>query len=134
MLFVGYFLLIIFFSWSLSRRFIGPFSRLQGNMKDIAQGDFTLRLMVRKGDDLRITNFVQEANRMVVSFNNSIEKIKGPCREVNTLSEQVIRKLESHPEAPKTECLELLQELQERMETIQRTMDRFRTSKRALHF
>jgi|GEM_PF-3304459 len=132
MLFVGYFLLIIFFSWSLSRRFIGPFSRLKGNMKDISQGDFTLRLMVRKGDDVRITHFVEEANRMVVSFNNAIEKIKDPCTELQSIAGQVIRKMESHEEVPKTECLELLQSLQERAEIIQKSVGHFKTGKRSL--
>lgn len=132
MLFVGYFLLIIFFSWSLSRKFIGPFSRLNGNMKDIAQGDFTLRLMVRKGDDIRISHFVEEANRMVVSFNNAIEKIKEPGRELDAIAVQVIRKLESHDEVPKAECLELLQSLRERGEIVQECVSHFKTGKRSL--
>jgi len=132
MLFVGYFLLIIFFSWSLSRKFIGPFSRLKGNMKDIAQGDFTLRLMVRKGDDVRITRFVEEANRMVVSFNNAIEKIKDPCKELEIIAGQMIRKLESHNEVPKAECLELLRSLQDRAEIIKESVGHFKTGKRSL--
>ncbi|NOY52042.1 MAG: methyl-accepting chemotaxis protein [Deltaproteobacteria bacterium] len=132
MLFAGYFLLIIFFSWSLSRKFIGPFSRLKANMKDISQGDFTLRLMVRKGDDVRITHFVEEANRMVISFNNAIEKIKDPCTELDALAVQMIRKLKTDNDIPKAECLELLQSLQERTAVIKESVGRFKTGKRSL--
>ncbi len=132
MLFAGYFLLIIFFSWSLSRKFIGPFSRLKANMKDISQGDFTLRLMVRKGDDIRITHFVEEANRMVVSFNNALEKMKDPCTEIDALAAQMIRKLKTNDNVPTRECLKLLQSLQERTAIINESVGRFKTSKRSL--
>ncbi len=130
MLFVGYFLLIIFFAWSLSKKFIGPFSRLKINMKDISQGDLTLRLTIRDGDDIRIKSFVEEANRMVVTFNNCLQKVKTPCREMENIAGNLLRNLETHDELSREECLEFLQDLQERSRTVLQSLERFKTNNR----
>jgi methyl-accepting chemotaxis protein len=134
MLFVGYFLLIIFFAWSLSRKFIGPFGRLQENMKDISKGDLTLKLTVRDGDDIRIKTFVTEANRLVASVNSSIEKIAGPAKELEIIADRLIGKTESSSELTSEECLEALQRLKACTDEMSKTVGQYKTNKwRRIH-
>jgi len=132
MLFVGYFLLIIFFAWSLSRKFIGPFSRLKENMKDIARGDLSLRLQVRQGDDVRIKTFVEEANRMVRTFNNCLQKIKTPTHEMAQLTDELLRRLESRGSLAKDQDLDALRGLRENIEAIYQATAHIKTGRQPL--
>ncbi len=127
MLFVGYFLLIIFFAWSLSTKFIGPFGRLKENMQAISRGDLTVRLSVRQGDDIRIMHFVEEANRMIAAIDNCLEQIKGPCRETEILSERILSKLKNDPDATGEECLPHLEALRDNVKQIYEMSERFKT-------
>lgn len=129
MLFVGYFLLIIFFSWSLSRKFVGPFGRLQKSMQDISQGDLSLRLRVRDGDDIRIQNFVGEANRLIAKVNNSLEKIAEPTREMEVVTERLISRIASSEEPTTEEHLESLKRLKACAGEIRQCLDHFKTNK-----
>ncbi len=128
MLFVGYFLLIIFFAWSLSTKFIGPFGRLKENMQAISGGDLTVRLSVRQGDDIRIKDFVEEANHMIGSVNQCLEQIKGPCRETEILSERILSKLRNNPDAAGQECVSHLETLRDNVKEITQISERFKTS------
>ena len=129
LLFVGYFLLIIFFSWSLSRKFIGPFSRLQKSMQDVAQGDLTLRLKVRDGDDIRIQTFVGEVNRLLAKMNNSLEKIADPTRELEVVTERLITRVEASEDVATDEHLESLKRLKACVGEIRQSLDQFKTNK-----
>jgi len=131
MLFVGYFLLIIFFAWSLSRKFIGPFSRLKENIKDISNGDLSLRLSVRDGDDMRIKSFVDDANRLIITFNNCLEKIKLPCQDLEKAMDKIIYKMRSDSHVPKDEYLDALQELVKQVRKIRESTDKFNTRKQS---
>ena len=129
LLFVGYFILIIFFSWSLSRKFIGPFGRLQKSMRDISQGDLSLRLKVRDGDDIRIQTFVAEANRLFAKVNSSLEKIADPTRELEAVTQRLISKAASSQEPATEEHLESLQRLKACAGEIRQCLDQFKTNK-----
>ncbi len=129
MLFVGYFILIIFFAWSLSRKFIGPFSRLKENMKDIANGDFSLRLNVRDGDDVRIKSFVGDANRMITSFYNCLEKIKEPSQDIEKRTEKLLYQIKSKGVLTAEESLESLQDLQEDAKQIRKSIQHLKANK-----
>ena len=131
MLFVGYFLLIIFFAWSLSRKFIGPFSRLKESIKDISNGDLTLRLNVRDGDDIRIKCFVEDVNRMIVSFNNCLEKNRQPEKEIERIADKLLYKTKSDSDVNKEEFIDSLQELLEQVKYIRESAERFKTKKRS---
>ena len=45
----------LLFIWGviLTHRLIGPLTRLQGDLKKISDGDYSIRLRIRKDDDLR---------------------------------------------------------------------------------
>ncbi|MDX1763272.1 MAG: methyl-accepting chemotaxis protein [bacterium] len=129
LLFVGYFVLIIFFSWSLSRKFIGPFGRLQKSMQDISQGDLSLRLKVRDGDDIRIQNFVSEANRLLAKVNSSLEKISDPTRELEVVTERLITRIASSEDMGTEEHLESLKRLKACAGEIRQSLDQFKTNK-----
>ena len=129
MLFVGYFLLIIFFAWSLSKKFIGPFSRLKENMKDISKGDLCLRLTVRTGDDIRIRNFVEDANRMIAACNNCLDKVKEPNENLEEMVNRLIHRIQADPLIPKEECLGYLQDLLTHTKQIRQATQYFKTKK-----
>jgi len=129
MLFVGYFLLIIFFAWSLSKKFIGPFSRLKKNMKDIAKGDLCLRLTVRTGDDIRIRSFVEDANRMIAAVNNSLGKVQEQSENLEKTLNSLILRTQADPMIPKEECLGYLQDLLTQTKQIGQAARCFKTKK-----
>jgi methyl-accepting chemotaxis protein len=129
MLFIGYFMLIIFFAWSLSRKFIGPFSRLKEIMKDIANGDLSLRLHVRDGDDIRIKSFVEDANRMIASLNNSLDRIKQPSQDIENRAEKLLYKIKSENTISAEEGLESLQNLVEDAKLIRQSIQHLKTRK-----
>lgn len=129
MLFAGYFLLIIFFSWALSKKFIGPFSRLKENMKDISKGDLSLRLTLRSGDDIRIKSFIDDANRMIVSFNNCLDKVKEPGENLEEKISRLIYRIETDTPASKEEHLGYLQDLLSHTKEIRQATQYFKTRK-----
>ena len=130
MLFIGYFLLIIFFAWSLSRKFIGPFSRLKENMKDIARGDLSLRLQVRSGDDVRIKTFVEEANRLVRTFNNCLEKVKSSTGEMAETADELLARLEGQGSLAGERDLEALRGLRAQIEAVHEAAARLKSGHR----
>ncbi|UCD55796.1 MAG: HAMP domain-containing protein [Candidatus Omnitrophota bacterium] len=59
----------LLFIWGviLSHRLIGPLARLQKDLKKISDGDYSIRLKVRKNDDLRF---------LVDAINKIIDKLE----------------------------------------------------------
>lgn len=57
-------LLAIFFTY----RLIGPFKRLEYEMKLITSGDLSKRLSIRSKDDLHIRNFTNYVNSLIARF------------------------------------------------------------------
>jgi nitrogen fixation/metabolism regulation signal transduction histidine kinase len=47
-------IIVLLFIWGgiLTHRFIGPLNRLEKDLKKIADGDYSVRLRIRKDDDL----------------------------------------------------------------------------------
>ena len=48
-------IVILLFIWGalLTHRLIGPLNRLENDLKEISEGDYSVRLKIRKDDDLR---------------------------------------------------------------------------------
>jgi len=48
-------IVILLFIWGvvLTHRLIGPLNRLENDLKEISEGDYSVRLKMRKDDDLR---------------------------------------------------------------------------------
>ena len=67
-LIVGYIAIIVLLAVFFTHRLVGPFKRLEYEMRLITSGDITRRLTVRTKDDLHIRNFVGYANELIASF------------------------------------------------------------------
>jgi len=77
-LIVGYIILVLILSLFFSHRLIGPFKRLEYEMKLLARGDSSRRLSIRSQDDLHIRNFVRYTNIFIdkfVAINNEYDKL-----------------------------------------------------------
>ncbi len=64
----------------LSHKVVGPAHRLEKDIRKIAEGEFGLRLRIRKGDELR--ELAGEVNRLVESTGNIVMKIKKSARKI----------------------------------------------------
>jgi len=67
-LIIGYVILVVILAMFFSHRLIGPFKRLEYEMKFLAGGDTSRRLSIRSQDDLHIRNFVKYANIFIDKF------------------------------------------------------------------
>lgn len=64
-LIIGYIALVMLLAIFFSHRLVGPFKRLEFEMKNIKPGDVGKRLSVRTKDDLPIRNFVENVNTFI---------------------------------------------------------------------
>jgi len=75
---IGYVIIVAFLAMVFSHRLVGPFKRLEFEMKHVKDGDLEKRLTVRTRDDLHVRNFVEHVNDMISSFehmNSSYNKL-----------------------------------------------------------
>jgi signal transduction histidine kinase len=73
-LIIGYVALIILLPVFFTHRLIGPFKRLEYEMKLISGGDITKRLSIRSNDDLHVKNFIIYANEFIAGFDRMNEE------------------------------------------------------------
>ncbi len=75
---IGYVIIVGFLAMVFSHRLVGPFKRLEYEMKHVKDGDLDRRLTVRTRDDLHVRNFVEHVNDMISNFehmNSSYNKL-----------------------------------------------------------
>ncbi len=65
---LGYLIIVVVLTMFFSHRLIGPFQRLNTEMRLIRSGDYHRRLNVRRNDDIYIRSFVTEANKILEEF------------------------------------------------------------------
>ena len=68
LLVAGYALIVLALALFFSHRLVGPFKRLEYEMKLIKDGDFKRRLSVRSQDDLHVRDFIRHANEFITDF------------------------------------------------------------------
>lgn len=120
-LIVGYIFLVAVISIFFAHRFVGPFRRIEYEMKLIASGELSRRLSVRKGDDLHVRHFVARVNDFVGSFEEM-------SREYNALYSLIDRKLSMIDEEISTEnpdCEAIKRDIKELKERIHRMRERW---------
>jgi len=86
-LIIGYFLIVVLIAVFFTHRLIGPFKRLEYEMKMISSGELSKRLSIRSQDDLHIRKFIKHAN-------NFISKFEEMSKEYNRLNSTVVKKME----------------------------------------
>lgn len=67
-LIIGYIAIVVLLAIFFTHRLVGPFKRLEYEMKLISDGDTAKRLSVRSQDDLHVRNFVKYTNRFIDKF------------------------------------------------------------------
>ncbi len=68
LLIIGYGAIVTILSLFFADRLVGPFKRIEYEMKLISNGELDRRLSVRGGDDLHVKNFVRFANVFISNF------------------------------------------------------------------
>ena len=86
-LIIGYFMIVVLLAVFFTHRLVGPFKRLEYEMKLISSGELSKRLSIRSQDDLHIRNFVKYNN-------NFISKFEEMSKEYNRLNSTVEKKME----------------------------------------
>ncbi len=84
-------ILIVLFS----HRLLGPFGRLEKEMKQIQAGNYHRRFQLRKGDDQHLKSFISKLNNMMDEFEKIHFPAKEPLEEVYTELSKVISTIES---------------------------------------
>lgn len=84
---IGYIVIVVVLAMFFSHRLVGPFKRLEYEMKFIADGNITKRLSIRGQDDLHIRNFVKYSNRF-------IDKFARMSQEYDALNSTVSKKMD----------------------------------------
>ncbi len=69
-----------------SHQFAGPSYKLEKNIREIAQGDLSFKITLRKGDSMH--NVADSLNMMVDNFRNVIHKAKDLTRQIKQEAEK----------------------------------------------
>lgn len=120
LLILGYAALVVLVAVFFTYRLIGPFSRLEYELKLISAGDLSRRLSIRNKDDLHIRNFTKYANNLIARF-------EVMSRDYNTLSSTVSKEIDDiHKELEKKDfdC----EMLKKRLLTLQKNVRDFRVN------
>ena len=108
-LIIGYAAIVVLLAVFFTHRLIGPFKRLEYEMKLVKDGNLSRRLSIRTHDDLHIRNFVRYVN----SFLSRFEEMSA---EYNRLNSTVITKLDMAVEElakGRTDCPRLKEEIEQ---------------------
>lgn len=121
LLIIGYILIVVVLALSFTHRLIGPFKRLEYEMKMIAGGDYEKKLNIRSKDDLHVKNFVQYTNNFLTRFTEM-------SKEYNSLNNTVSERLDSvldHLSRPDYECEKVKAEIKSLREEIHKFRQRW---------
>lgn len=83
----GYIAIVVLLAVFFTHRLIGPFKRLEFEMKLVQSGNLSKRLSIRSQDDLHVRNFVKYSNEFIARFEDM-------SKEYNKLNSTVSKKLD----------------------------------------
>ncbi|MFQ5441688.1 MAG: hypothetical protein ACE5EB_03080 [Thermodesulfobacteriota bacterium] len=78
---IGYIIIVLFISVFFANKFVGPFKRIEYEMKLISSGELSRRISLRDGDDLHVRHFVSKVNDFIGNF----EDISKRYNELNSV-------------------------------------------------
>lgn len=115
----GYIGLVAVLSLFFTSRLVGPFKRLEYEMKLIRSGDLSRRLSVRAKDDLHIVNFTRYANDVIARLDETSRKYA----DFNSAAHGRIKEIVAELSRDHMDCDNIkrkLAELDEELERIQK--------------
>lgn len=91
---IGYIAIVALLAIFFAHRFVGPFKRLEYEMKTVANGALDKRLTVRTRDDLHVRNFVSYVNEFIENFEDMSKDYSKLHSTLSIQMSDIIRKLE----------------------------------------
>jgi len=114
----GYTAIIVFLAIFFSHRLVGPFKRLEYEMKIISKGELDRRLTIRTRDDLHVRNFVAYVNEFISNFEEMSKEYSKLNSTVSTQLGDIIKNIEKGEYNPG--------EIREALKSLQRHIHEFR--------
>lgn len=115
---VGYMAIVAFLAIFFAHRLLGPFKRLEYEMKTITGGELNKRLSVRAKDDLYVRSFVAHVNEFIGDFENMSKDYSGLHSALSAEFADIIRKIERGEHNP--------EEIKEAIKTFQKHIHNLR--------
>ncbi len=81
---LGYVLIVVVLTVLFSHRLLGPFERLNTEMRLIRAGEYHRRLNVRKNDDIYIKSFIKEVNMVLEVYEKEIQYKRDLIRHIDS--------------------------------------------------
>jgi len=106
-LIIGYAVIVLLISIFFTHRLVGPFKRIEYEMKLISKGELSRRLSVRSNDDLHVRNFVAYANRFISTF----EQMSKDSHAFNAAVSMKLSEISAELSKEKIDCEKLGAEL-----------------------
>ncbi len=108
---IGYIIIVTILSIVFTHRLVGPFKRLEYEMKLIKDGELSQRLYIRSKDDLHVRNFVQHVNDLIAEFEEMSKAYSKLNSLVSTTLAEIMEEL-SKEEFDREKLLKRLSALQ----------------------
>lgn len=108
-LIAGYVAIIVLLPVFFAHRLIGPFKRLEYEMRLVSSGDLSKRLSIRSNDDLHVKNFIKYANEYIARF----ERMSDEHKRLNGLVSVRISELANELSTEKFDCNKVKTELKQ---------------------
>lgn len=106
-LIIGYCAIVLLIAVFFTHRFLGPFKRIEHEMRLISGGELSRRLSIRTKDDLHVRNFVNYTNAFIASF----EKLSKDYNALNSVVSLKLGEASSELSKEKFDCQKLKTEL-----------------------
>lgn len=115
------------FSLYLTHRLAGPLYRLHQSARELAQGNLTLRVRLRRGDELH--ELADVANTALVNLDQAFGEIRSHGAHSQAVVGQAVEALRAQP-GTNPECLADLEGALKEGEQLQAVLQRFRFAER----
>lgn len=115
---IGYIAIVAILSICFAHKFLGPFKRLEYEMKTISSGELDKRLSIRTKDDLYVRNFVAYVNKFIENFENMSKDYSKLHSVISIQMGDIIKKVEKGQHNP--------EDIKETLKTIQRHIHELR--------
>lgn len=115
---IGYIMIVAILSVFFAHKFLGPFKRLEYEMKIISSGELDKRLSIRTKDDLYVRNFVAYINKFIENFENMSKDYNKLYSAISVQTGDIIKKIEKGEHNP--------EEIKETLETLHKRIHELR--------
>lgn len=114
LLIIGYVLIVVLLAVFFTHRLVGPFKRLEYEMKLVQAGNLAKRLSIRSQDDLHIRNFVKHINSFIARF----QEMSGEYNRLNSTVSSKLEDISGELAKHKADCPHLRKEIDELLKQV----------------